>query len=123
MARALQESTRPIGSCKLGFFVLAPESRIKKGIFFAQMTKQGIRRKLEGRVLLFSGLATVPRQRQWLHEWALPLLDAMTVECYSWEAAIAKVVAADPGYGASLGQFYQNCKEFNKRVVLLRPTA
>ena len=116
MAIALWRSKRPIQSYKsLGFYVLAPASRIGEGVFSDQMAKAGIRRKLAERVAGHGGQPEHAALEQWLQEWALPLVEQMELDCYPWEAAIRKIAAVDAGYGASLHEFYQLCLEYNDR--------
>ena len=113
MATAIKLSDRPIESYKsLGFYVIAPASQISNRVFSKQMTKAGIRRQLEDRVAMHDG-QQLAALKKWLEDWALPLVERMEVDCYSWETAIDKIEEADGSYGASLKEFYLQCRKYN----------
>ena len=87
MAETLRKARRRISLYKsLGFFVLAPESQIKAGVFSVQMSKEGIRERLRERVQMYDGQPTHDELQKWLDEWALPLVDRIELSCHSWES-------------------------------------
>ncbi|MGA2990722.1 MAG: hypothetical protein ABSD88_09625 [Candidatus Korobacteraceae bacterium] len=115
LCRTGRRTGRPISLYKsLGFFVLAPESQIKAGVFSGQMTKDGIRDRLRQRIQMYDGQQPKFIELQkWLDEWALPLVDRMELSCCSWESVIDQVSVTHPEYGASLREFYQLCLKYN----------
>lgn len=120
-ARSVASMATALGRCNLsldryrslGFYVLAPESQITKGVFSEHMTKVGIKRKLIERVAMHRDETRYPELAQWLQKWALPLVDRIELACFSWEDAIKRITAADACYGASLGEFYSLCLRYN----------
>jgi hypothetical protein len=114
MAETLRRAGQSMSLYKsLGFFVLAPESQIKTGVFSGQMNKEGIRDRLRHRIQMYDGQPKHIELQKWLEEWALPLVDRMELSCCSWESVIDRVSIAHPEYGASLGEFYQLCLKYN----------
>jgi len=124
MAETLRKAKQDLSLYKsLGFFVLAPASRIEAGVFSDQMTKDGvhgIRRCLRERVQMYDGHDNDSQSKskrneleEWLNKWALPLVDRMELGCCSWESVIDRVSATHPEYGRSLSEFYKLCLEYN----------
>lgn len=107
----------------LGFFVLAPESQIRDGVFSVQMNKGGIRKRLRERVQMYDGEPTYNELQKWLDEWALPLVDRMELSCCSWESVIDRVSVTHPEYGASLREFYKLCLKYNAGAGTTPPGA
>jgi hypothetical protein len=114
MATALMEAKRLPQSYKsLALYVFAPASQIEKGVFSIQMAKDDIRQRIETRMAAHAGRPEHAGLERLRKEWALPLLDRMELDCYSWETAIGKIKAADASYGESLREFYQRCCLYN----------
>jgi len=114
MAETLRRAGQPIPHYKsLGFFVLAPASRIEEDKAFPQMSRDGIRDRLRERVRMYDDQSHAGLQK-WLSEWVFPLVDRMELSCCSWESIIKRVSAAQPEYGESLGKFYQLCLHYNR---------
>jgi hypothetical protein len=93
---------------KLGFYVLAPQSQIDKGLFTENMTKDSLRSTVERRVTEFKG-----DHDKWLSEWFLPTLEQLDIKTVSWESLIDFLAPRDPGVDELKG-FYKQCLEFNK---------
>jgi hypothetical protein len=124
MAETLRKAGRLVSLYKsLGFFVLAPESQIKDGVFSVQMSKDGIRKRLRERVQMYDGEPTYNELQKWLDEWAFPLVDRMELSCCSWESVIDRVSVTHTEYGASLGEFYKLCLKYNAGAGTTPPGA
>ena len=124
MAETLRRAKRPMPVYKsLGFFVLAPESQIKAGVFSGQMNKDGIRGCLRQRIQMYDGQPKHSELQKWLDEWALPLVERMELSCCSWESVIDQVSVTHPEYGASLREFYQLCLKYNAGAGTTPPGA
>jgi len=97
----------------LGFFVLAPESRIKEGVFESQMDRDGIRKVVKRRVSDYKD-----EQKQcWYERWFLPVLQTIRIRCISWEELLGVITESDPLSGSELTDFYARCLEFNQFVA------
>lgn len=92
----------------LGFYVLAPASQIKKGLFDEHLTKASLRTVAERRVKEYGG-----KRDGWLSEWFLPVLERLDIKTVSWEDLIDFLAMRDPD-ADQLRDFYTRCLEFNK---------
>ncbi len=93
----------------LGFYVMAPRSRIKEEVFKKHMTHQSVRENVKRRVDEYRG-----DKQGWYDSCFLPTLDAIEIRTIAWEEMIDDISNADPEFGAELDQFYQNCLKFNR---------
>jgi hypothetical protein len=66
---------------KIGFFILAPESQIDKGIFARQITPNSIQNKVSQRVTEYQE----PEKDKWLENWFIPTLERIQIKEISWE--------------------------------------
>ena len=75
IAEVLKRAERsPDSIDSLGFYILAPESRINAQVFANQMHKQSIHAKVQRRVVAYDGSCDL-----WFHDWFVPLLERVTV--------------------------------------------
>ena len=93
----------------LGFYVLAPDSQIRAGVFAAEVDAGSIRQKVQRRVSEYEG-----ERDEWLAKWFLPALERTHIGCVGWENVIATITKADPKAGEAVNQFYQKCLQFNR---------
>lgn len=108
IAEVLRHANRQPSSLRLGFYVLAPESQIRKGIFKKEMDPDGIRLKIAQRVDEWGG----PDKKQWYVDWVVPTIEAATIATVSWEEVIETIVKYDLEAGSALGDFYDQCRQF-----------
>ena len=92
----------------LGFYLLAPRGQIGQGIFSEQLTKESIRSKAKKRVEAYEG-----ESDEWFEEAFRSLIEAIQIGEISWDSIIEDVQRVDPGFGAELGEFYEDCLRFN----------
>ena len=92
----------------LGFYVLAPASQIKQGLFDEHLTKASLRTVAERRVKEYGG-----KRDEWFSEWFLPVLERLDIKAVSWEELIGFLATRDPD-ADQLRDFYARCLEFNK---------
>ena len=109
---------RPEEIKTLGFFVLAPASRIDQGVFEPHLSKHGIRAKAFERASKYDD----PSRQDWLHEWLIPTLERATIEAVSWEGLGQFIASQDVEAGASFQKFYARCLDYN-RLLEDRPRA
>ena len=91
---------------KLGFYLLAPQTQIEKGIF-PEMARQIIQRQVKHRVDDYAGF-----QDRWYEDWFLPAFDHVDVQVVSWESVIAAIKERDSQGAAEIRDFYQACEEY-----------
>lgn len=109
MAEALRRaSCSPPTISRLGFYVLAPESQIERGIFDEQLRPESIQQKVKQRVGAYEGDKDV-----WYSEWFQPTLARIVLQAVSWEDVIGEIEQHDPASAASLQVFYERCLGFN----------
>lgn len=109
IAEVLKRAGRRVQEFKaLGFYVLAPASQIKRGLFEEHLTKDSLRTMVIRRVKEYGG-----KQDGWLSEWFLPVIERMDIKAFSWEDLIEFLTVRDPD-ADQLKDFYRRCLEFNK---------
>ena len=112
IAEVLRRADRPPAQvATLGFYVLAPRSRIAEGVFAPEVTHESIRRKVQRRVRQYEG-----QRDQWYEQWFEPTLQHIEIACLSWEDIIAQITKTDPSGGKALTVFYAKCIRFNQPV-------
>ena len=92
----------------LGFYVLAPQSQIDKGVFDKEMKQESIRAKVERRVKEYEG-----EKDQWFHDCFQPTLSHINIGCVSWEQLLVDIREHDPSYATKVSDFYKRCLLFN----------
>ena len=110
MAWVVSESEKSVDEIEsLGFYVVAPDSQIKRGVFSALVNKSNIRNKVKRRVDSYSKEDKKYLELQtWHEEFFNPIIKRIEMNCVAWESIIEKV--DDP----SIWDFYNRCLEFNE---------
>ena len=96
---------------RFGFFVIAPESQISRGVFASNLDKTSIRQKVEERVAQYY---ESKKQDDWLSAWFLPVLDRIEIKAISWENVAATIRAKDSEAGLWFSEFYLCCLHYNR---------
>lgn len=110
IAEALKRANRLPGDMhSLGFYVLAPHSQIKRGVFATQVSREAIEQKVEQRVQEYGGA-----KDKWYRQWFQPTFERTKIGVMSWDEIIETIEQCDIPVGSSLKQFYQRCLEFNQ---------
>lgn len=113
MAEVLRlKEISPMHMSNLGFYVLAPQMQIERGIFEKEMSRESIQTKVERRVAEYKG-----EKNQWLVEWFQPTLEKIKIGCESWEKLLSDVTNQDPSSAQEIGQFYEQCLKFNSQEL------
>ncbi len=94
----------------LGYYVVAPQSQIAKGIFAEPLSRESIGGKVAKRVQAYHGA-----KNSWYRDWFQPLLSSIEIGLVSWEEIIAEVHEVDPASAAGLDNFYQKTIAFNAK--------
>ncbi len=113
MAEVVKRANRsPNEFERLGFFLIAPESRIDEGVFAEHMELASIKKTVERRVSEYHDEA----KREWYLTWFLPVLERANIGCISWESIIGAIRIADPEAATDLESFYESCLQHNEWV-------
>ena len=99
----------PSSLSRLGFYVLAPESQIRRGIFDEQLKPESIQQKVKRRVDAYAG-----ERDDWYSRWFQPTLARIDLRPASWEDLIGRIGRQDPVSADSIQAFYDRCIEFNR---------
>lgn len=106
----------PLTVSHLGFYVLAPDSQIRKGIFANTIDCNSIKRKVEKRVQQYAGA-----RDQWYSEWFQSAFQHIAIRPVSWEEIIADIQQHESASANAIEGFYKRCIEFNQRHSSVRP--
>ncbi len=109
MAYVLSDAkTRPENIGTLGFYVVAPEARIKEPAFSPYMTREHIEKTVKLRVDGYEG-----ERDEWFKDCFLPALERIDIDTIAWEDIVSEIAGQDATYGAALLEFYRECLRFN----------
>ena len=90
----------------LGFYVLAPRSQIKAGIFGDLITKDSIERKVKARISVYEGTYDT-----WFEKTFLPMLARLKLGILAWESVLeALPITVET---RQMREFYETCLKFN----------
>lgn len=103
----------PLTVRSLGFFVVAPQSRIDESIFDRQMDLEGMREVVGRRVAEYGD----DEKQSWYENTFIPVIDAATIRCISWEEILNLVSQSDSQFAVELADFYSRCLEFNRAAM------
>lgn len=111
IAHVLSLASRPPDEmATLGFFVIAPISQIKEGLFEAELSKEGMRDKVSRRVAAYGDA----KKSEWLSRWFIPTLHRTEIASLSWEDLGSFIAKHDAAAGESFLAFYTRCLEYNR---------
>jgi hypothetical protein len=117
MASTLEQSRKQVGDLEsLGFYVVAPESQIQRGVFDEQMTRESIERKVLQRIGQYGNEGKVDR-RNWFENTFLQLIRRIDLACWSWEKATELIVEQNHTEGNAIREFYERCLIYNQQVA------
>ena len=94
----------------IGFYVIAPESQIKDGVFAEYMAPEKIRNIVKQRVSEYPD----PEKNSWFEKWFIPTMDHIWIREISWEEIISLIDQFDSTCGADINAFYEKCLKFNQ---------
>ena len=113
MAHLLAEAKcAPEDFARLGFYVIAPESRIRQGVFDEELRidgPAGITTVVTERVRAFA-----PKHDAWLADTFRRTVAVASIRALSWEDLLNAIRQFDAASGAALDAFYSQCLEFNR---------
>ena len=113
LAHAVSRAGRPLDAYRsLGFWVLAPESQIRRGLF-AWVDRSSVEQKIRQRIGAYEPEWKQQRLDPWVRDWLTPVLTRMELACVPWEEVLQNVRRHDPDHGAALQEFYERCLRFN----------
>ena len=97
----------------VGFYVVAPKSRIDEGVFSAHMNSASVRETVERRVREYGD----EEKEAWLENWFLPVLEVAKIQEISWEEIVEYVAGESSSDGGMIQDFYGKCLEYNQHVA------
>lgn len=92
----------------LGFYVVAPQAQIDKGLFRKQMGQESIRESVAQRVQAYAGA-----QDEWHRTWFQSVLPSIKIGVMSWEEIIHTVRESDSVAADGFEEFYRRAIAFN----------
>jgi len=98
---------KPEQMAKIGFFVLAPKSKIEQGIYKEKLDKEKIINLVKRRIEAYGG-----EKDKWFAEWFLPAINLIQVEAISWEELIG-FCSNNPSFLKEISAFYESCLQYN----------
>ena len=102
---------RPERMSQLAFYVLAPESQIRAGLFTKELSRESVKDRVRDRAR-----AHHQNHEDWLQVWFEPVSNKIALETISWEEIIRALKEQDELEGSEIDEFYQTALEANKPV-------
>lgn len=113
MAQVLNIAGRnPSDMSRLGFYLLAPQSRIDRRKFGTLMEKGSICRQVELRVSEYGGELDL-----WYWDWFVPAVEKADIHIISWEQLLAEMARHDSTSADPFRTFYKRCLAENGRTT------
>lgn len=114
IAEVISRAGRKIGKIdNVGFFVLAPQTRIEERVFSKQMDVDSIRSIVKRRVSEYED----QDKESWYVDKFIPVVKDMKIREISWEEVIEIISDNDKKAGDQLQEFYKKCIDFNQFVA------
>lgn len=93
---------------KLGFYVLAPERQIERGIFDKHMDREHIEKTVKRRADEYD-----TSKNLWFNKKFQSIIDKIDIGIISWEEIIVTIQKYDPAFHGQIQEFYNLCLHFN----------
>lgn len=98
---------RPENATRIGFYVLAPKSRIALGVFEGAMDRAALTATVAQRGAQYGDA------EEWHQQWFLPLMERIDLGVLAWEDVIATIRQHDASAGDCLDAVYTRCLACN----------
>ncbi len=92
---------------RFAFYVVAPESNIRAGVFGDMVTRESIRRKVLARTAQYNGARDA-----WFTNTFEPMLRNIDCGLITWESLLDFLPKAQ--FALSMGDFYSRCLKYNR---------
>ncbi len=110
LAEILRRADRPPGDMdSIGFFLVAPGSRIDEGLFEEAISPRSIRHKVQARIEPYEGSLDA-----WFEAWFEPTLKRLDLRVFGWEDLLDEISFRDMEAGQVLDSFYGRCLHYNR---------
>ena len=96
------------GFDRVGFYVLAPASKLQRGNFGSLLDPISIRTKVKARLVSYDS-----QHDEWFEEWFQPVMDVIKIDQLSWEEIIQWIGEKDQAFADAMQKFYAKCLTFN----------
>jgi hypothetical protein len=105
---------RPEAVTTLGFYVVAPELQIRRGVFSEQTERTHILATVAAKVDGYRSGLTLDssEKRAWFETWFVPTVEHVQISVISWERVIDLISARDPEAGGQFADFYAECLKY-----------
>lgn len=117
MAATIESSGKSVTDLEsIGFYVLAPDEQIRRGIFDEQTKPESVLEKVQQRIGQYRKDKRKSANLQSWQERALqPMVQRMSMRCWAWENAVDAIGAAKPAHGNIVKEFYSLCLKYNQK--------
>lgn len=105
----------PADMIRMGFFILAPKSKISENKFAKALSLSSLRSAVAQRVIQYTKHPEHAKIQVWFNQWFEPTVTKLgeSLRPISWESIIADIRREDEETGKALDEFYGQCKQDN----------
>jgi hypothetical protein len=109
MAETLKRANRyPVDMAHVGFYVLAPQIQIERGLFAEHLSRESIRQRVDQRIRAYDD----KKKKRWYSEWVEPTIEQLAIDVLSWEVIMNQIREHDAA-GSTFEAFYERCVAYN----------
>jgi hypothetical protein len=102
----------------IGFYVIAPDSQIRQGLFANEMTRESIVKKVRRRIEQYQEDREYhARLESWFQKTFDPLIQRIDLRCWPWENAVNAIDATEPAGKHPAEEFYRRCLRHNQKTT------
>ncbi|MFC1507299.1 hypothetical protein ACFLQ6_09560 [Thermoproteota archaeon] len=115
MATTLERSHTSVKDFEsIGFYIMAPEDQIRRGVFAKQITRENIITNVLRRIEMYQkDKKYYPKLQSWFQDRFDPLIKKIDLRCWSWETTLEKICAVKVEQGTLFKNFYKLCQKYN----------
>ncbi len=95
---------------RLGFYVLAPEKQIERGLFRNRVNWPSISEHVADRVISYGGT-----KENWYRNWFKPMQQFIKIGVLSWEDILDKIAKSDKATAEDFKGFYEKALILNDK--------
>jgi hypothetical protein len=116
MSQCIKESGNIVDSFdSLGFFVVAPEAQIQRGIFDRYLERDNVLDTVRKRVDQYSGESVFHKLDTWYTDEFCEFIEKVQIDKISWEQIIENI--SESVTRDAVSSFYESCLRFNRYIT------